>query len=198
MANISAEMPDLCPNVEEADACIIPHAMHAVKRGIHRIVALSGDTDVFVLLMHDWSILHSAWSKRTLDKSRCWGFNKLRYISVHILSPRIGQELCYLLPLLHTLTTCDYTSKVGTKYAALNANPSEYLKNFDSGPSCTDDFTASCEAYLVQVLKRNTTCTTMDQLSYIYHHNKGISLDQLPPNSHAIEQHIRRAYYATY
>ena len=25
-------------------------------------------------------------------------------------------------------------------------------------------FAASCDAYLVQVLKRNTTCTTMDQL----------------------------------
>ena len=88
---------------------------------------------------------------------------------------------------------------MGTKYAVLNANPSEYLRNFDSGQSCTDDFVASCEAYLIQVLKRNTTCTTMDQLrNYIYHHSKGVSLDQLPPTSHAVEQHIRRAYYATY
>ena len=88
---------------------------------------------------------------------------------------------------------------MGTKYAALNANPSEYLRNFDSGQSCTDDFVASCEAYLIQVLKRNTTCTTMDQLrNYIYHHSKGVSFNQLPPTSHAVEQHIRRAYYATY
>ena len=118
-----------------------------------------------------------------------------RYIPVHILAPRIGQELCYLLPLVHTLTGCDHTSKVGIKYAALNVNQSEYLRNFDSGQSCTDDFVASCEAYLVQVLKRNTTCTTIDQLrNYIYHHSKGVSLDQLPPTSHVIERHIRRAY----
>ena len=45
---------------------------------------------------------------------------------------RIGKELCYLLPLVHTLTGCDYTSKVGTKHAALIANPTEYLKDFDS------------------------------------------------------------------
>ena len=39
----------------------------------------------------------------------------------------------------------------------------------------------------------------MDQLrNYIYHHSKGVSLDQLPPTSHVIGQHIRRAYYATY
>ena len=147
--------------------------------------------------MHYWSILHSEGLKELWIRAGVG--DSTRYIPVHILAPRIGQELCCLLPLSHTLTGCDYTSKVGTKNAALNANPSEYLKIFDSGPSCTDDFTAACEAYLVQVLKRNTTCTTMDQLrNYIYHHSKRVSLDQLPPNSHAREQHIRRAYYATY
>ena len=189
----AAEMPDLCPDVEEADARIIPHAMHAVRSGIQRIVALSGDTDVFVLLMHYWGILHSEGLKEFWVRAGVG--DTTRYIPVHILAPRIGQELCYLLPLVHTLTGCDYTSKVGIKYAALNVNPSEYLRNFDSGQSCTDDFVASCEAYLVQVLKRNTTCTTIDQLrNYIYHHSKGVSLDQLPSTSHAIEQHIRRAY----
>ena len=35
----SAEMPDLCPDVEEADArIIIPHAMHAVRSGIQRLL----------------------------------------------------------------------------------------------------------------------------------------------------------------
>ena len=53
--------------------------------------------------------------------------------------------------------------------------------------------------YLVQVLKKNSLCSTMDQLrSYMYHQSKGISLEQLPPTSHAVQQHIRRAYYATY
>ena len=196
MVNISAEMPDLCPDVKEADIRIIPHAMHAVRSGVQRIVALSGDTDVFVLLMLYWGILHSEGLKEFWIRA-CVG--DTRYIPVHILAPRIGQELCYLLPLVHTLTGCDYTSKVRTNYAALNANPSEYLRNFDSGPSCTDVFVASCEAYLVQVLKWNTTCATMDQVrNYIYHHSKGVSWDQLPPRSHAKEQHILRAYYATY
>ena len=39
----------------------------------------------------------------------------------------------------------------------------------------------------------------MDQLmDYIYHHSKGVSLDQLLPTIHVVEQHIRRAYHATY
>ena len=38
-----------------------------------------------------------------------------------------------------------------------------------------------------------------DQLRvYIYHRSKSVSLYQLHPASHAVEQHIRRAYYATY
>ena len=45
-------MPDLCPDAEEEDARLIPHAVHAVRSGIQRIVALSGDTDVFGLLIH--------------------------------------------------------------------------------------------------------------------------------------------------
>ena len=42
----SAEIPDLCPEVEEEDAHIIPHTMHAVRSGIQRIVVLFGDTDL--------------------------------------------------------------------------------------------------------------------------------------------------------
>ena len=46
------EVPELVDNIEEADARIIPHALHAGKQGITRIVILSSDTDIFVLLMY--------------------------------------------------------------------------------------------------------------------------------------------------
>ena len=97
--------------------------------------------------------------------------------------------------LVHILTGCDYTSKGGDKQAALNGNPSEILI-LDQAVLII--FAVSCEAYFVQVIKKNTICTTMDQLkNYIYHHSKAVPLDQLPPTVHAVEQHIRRAYYAT-
>ena len=39
----------------------------------------------------------------------------------------------------------------------------------------------------------------MDQLrDYIYHHSKGVSLNMLLPTSNAEQEHIHRAYYATY
>ena len=194
----AAEIANLyCPDVEEADARIVPHAMHAVRSGIERILVLSGDTDVFVLLMFYWSSLHSEGLKELWIRAGV--ANSTRYIPVHTLAPRVGTGLCCLLPLVHTLTGCDYTSKVGSKHAAINADPVDKLKDFDSAQGCSDVFTETCEAYLVQVLKKNSLCSTMDQLrSYMYHQSKGISLEQLPPTSHAVQQHIRRAYYATY
>jgi hypothetical protein len=89
-------------DVKEADTGIIPYAMHAVRSGSQRIVVLIGDTDVRVLLMHYWDILHSEglrelWIRAGVGDSK-------RYIPVHILAPRIGKVLWYLLPLAHTLT----------------------------------------------------------------------------------------------
>ena len=37
--------------MEKADAQIVPHMMHTVTHGISRIIVLSADTDVFVLMV---------------------------------------------------------------------------------------------------------------------------------------------------
>ena len=87
----------------------------------------------------------------------------LRNIFQYILLHQIK-----VLPAVHTLTGCDYTSKVGTKQAALKANPIDYLEGFgcsQNGPS--DDEIKRAESYLVIVLKNGTTCTTMAELGAI-------------------------------
>jgi hypothetical protein len=104
----SAERPDLSPELEEANARIIPHAIHAVKSGIQSIFVMSGDTYVFVLCMDYWNILHSEGLRELRIKAGV--DDSTRYFPVYILAPEIGKELCYLLPLVHTLTGCDYTS----------------------------------------------------------------------------------------
>jgi hypothetical protein len=97
-----------------------------------------------------------------------------------------------LLQLEHALTGCYYTSKVGTKHVVLNANPSEYLKDVDCAWTVWDILSTAAK-------KKNATCKTMDQLRiYNYHHSKGVSLDQLAPTSHSVQQHIHRVYYAIY
>ena len=65
--------------------------MYAVRSGIQRIVVLSGDTYVFVLLMHFWDVRHSEglrefWIRAgDEDSTRC--------IPIHVLSLRIGKGL---------------------------------------------------------------------------------------------------------
>ena len=46
-----------------------------------------------------------------------------RYIPIHKLALKLGADFCKVIPAVHALTGCDYSSKAGTKAAALKANP---------------------------------------------------------------------------
>ena len=193
-----SEVEVLNVDIEEADARIIPHAMHTITHSsITRIVVLSSDTDVFILMLYYWDELHShgldeLWVKADVGEST-------RFLPLHILVPRMGQELCRVLPAVHTLTGCDYTNKVGTKHATLPANPDHYLQDFGHKTIDIDGIIALAEEYLTQVLKKGSSFKTIDQLrSHIYHHSKRVSFEQLPPTSYAMRAHILRALYATY
>ena len=106
-----------------------------------------------------------------------------------------------MLPALHTLTGCDYTSKVGTKPAAVDAKPEKYLKYI--GIASIQDVLQDSEAYLVQVLspksKKQNKCTIMNELrSQMYYNGKTLFNDQLPPITKEIHEHIQRAYFVTH
>jgi hypothetical protein len=104
--------------IEEADDRIIAHAWYAVKRGTRRIVVLSADTDVFVLLLYYWKQFHENGLKELWQKAGVG--DSTRHIPLHTLASCIGDDLCQNLPAIHTLTGCDYTSKFGTKYMAVH------------------------------------------------------------------------------
>ena len=73
--------------------------------------------------------------------------------------------MCSVLPALHALSGADYTSKFGTKKAALNSNPIQFLEGFGTSPNSSkmDEIMKSAEEYLVQLLKKGTTCKTLDE-----------------------------------
>ena len=196
---LKSEIKELCTDIEEADARLIPHSMHAVKNGVKRLVVMSSDADIFVLLMYYWDILHS---KGLLELwLRAGSADSTRHIPIHSLASNIGLDICSVLPALHALTGCDYTSKVGTKAAAVEAYPEKYLKYF--GIASIEDVLQDSEAYLVQVLspksKKQNKCTTMNELrSQMYYNSKTLSNDQLPPTTKEIHEHIRRAYFVTH
>ena len=188
---------DLDIELEEADERLIPHALHATKKGSSRIVILSSDTDVFVLGLFYWKLLHS----HGLDELWMRGGigDTTRYIPLHTLGEK-SPELCEVLPAAHALTGCDITSKVGTKHGAIKADPVKYLSQFgkESSEAQLCVTVSKAEEYLVQVLKQGTSCKTMDSLrAWQYHHSKNITIQQLPPTSRETYLHILRAIYAT-
>ena len=186
---------DLNLPIEEADARIIPHTFHAAQRNYDRVIILSSDTDVLVLLLHYWTTFHRQGLKELWMRAGI--ADTTRYLPVHTLATNIG-PLCSVLPALHALSGCDTTSKVGTKAAALKANPTEYLLGFGKSahPENLESNYMKAEQYLIQVLKNGSPIKCMDKLRYfLYHQSKNITIEDLPPTSYAILGHIKRAYY---
>lgn len=191
-------LQELHVDAEEADCRIVPHAMHATIGGTKRVIVLSSDTDVTVILLFYWQRLKAhglteLWVKTGVGDST-------RFVALHELAASLSRDVCEVLPAVHSLTGCDYTSKVGSKKAAIECNPIYYLKSFGTitGGLSLEGQICKAEEYLVQVLKRNTACKTMDELRiWMYHHRKGRSLVELPPTSHATRAHILRAFFAT-
>ena len=191
------EIPELnFDNIEEADMRIIPHTQHAARRGATRVLVISGDTDVIVLLLHYWPEfkvhgLQELWAKAGSQ-------DKIRYIPIHLLAEKLGPKLCSVLPALHVITGCDYTSKFGTKSAALKAEPEQFLMDFGSSASLLElpDTCNRAERFLVRLLKKDDSCQTMNEYrAFLYHHKKNATLAELPPSSSSLQQHILRSFY---
>jgi hypothetical protein len=190
--------PELDLELEEADTLLVLHAAHAVEAGASRIVVLTSDTDVVVLMVHfchqlQHQGLQELWVKAGAS-------SKVRYIPVHTLVTKLEPDTCKVLPAVHILTGCDYTSKFGTKHAGMIAKPAQYLANFGlcSNTDELEDQITKAEQFLVQVLHKGSSCKTMNELrSWMYHKRKGITLLELPPTSQSTRAHILRSYYVT-
>ena len=160
---------------------------------------MSGDTDVVVLSLYYWFQLHECGLQELWQKAGVG--NTTRYMPIHKLASSHGQELCSVLPAVHSLTGCDSTSKFSTKKAALSVKPVKFLTAF--GASLQDTDIENClidaENYVIQVVKKGSTSATMDELRYsMYHSSKNIAVHEILSPSHSAKDHILRAYYMTY
>ena len=85
------------------------------------MLTFSNDTDTIAVLLIYFDIfklkgLIELWVYFGKGESK-------RMIPVHAISDKIGHELSRNIIKLHILTGSDYTSKVGTKHAALECSP---------------------------------------------------------------------------
>lgn len=141
-------------SMEEADLRIPVHILDSLIHGCKKCVVISNDTDVIVGLLYHLPTfqqydLQELWVRAGVGDTT-------RYVPLHTLFQSLGRQLCAVLPALHSLTWCDITSKVGTKKAALNAEPQKYLLRFGESAQLTSRTITRTEQYLVKVLKKGS------------------------------------------
>jgi hypothetical protein len=188
----------LTGTVEEADDRLLLHCAWEVTRGCDRLMVISNDTDTVVRLLrfiHEWRDhgLNELWVEFGHGERR-------RHLPLHILTDRLGLQMCQVLVKVHVLTGDDALSKIGTKHAAYTCEPDKYLHNFAESEDLTEESTKLAEEYLVRVWTsagRNTVCKTFDHARYESHINSNHPkpLELLPPTSSVIQNHIKRAFF---
>ena len=190
-------MPHLNTTHQEADFAVPLHVLDCIKAGYLKILVLSNDTDIDVILLYliPVFLLHGMkelWIQAGVGHSA-------RYVPLHILHTRMGMELCEVLPALYTLTGCDSTSKIGTKKAALESDPTVLLKDFGKDPELSVSTLQQAEKFLVKVLKKSSTSTNFTDLrKEIYRTSSSRTHTDLPPTSDGLLPHIKRAHFGTY
>ena len=109
------DVEDLSSSKVEGDTRMILHAAKASERlsptsTSARLIILSPDTDVLVLLVH--------YFDRMRAFSKCWmetgtitkTLDLRRFIPVHDIAVALGPSMCKALPSIHALTGCDTVS----------------------------------------------------------------------------------------
>ena len=150
-----------------------PHLNNTVN-GYKQTVVVSNDTHVFALILHYTSLF--------LDK----GLNELllefgtgsytRMLPMHIMHSNIGHEMCSLILLLHVLAEYGVTSKIGNKYRALNAKPTDYLKTFGQSKDLYRKEARKAESFIVKDLHSSSACTTINDISIETYLDESLSL----------------------
>jgi len=190
-------MDHLQTTLKEADLRILMHVLDCVRAGYSTCVVLSNDTDVIIALLYYVPMFRKKGLKELWV--RAGRGNTTRFVPLHILHNRQGNDLCMVLPALHSLTGGDITSKIGTKKAALQSNPEIHLQGFGTSAEISPVQIQHAERYLVNVVKSGSNASNFTDLRReLFHFSKSTSHQNLSPTSHGLEPHIRRAFFNAY
>ena len=95
-ANLSAIQP--CSH-EEADTRLLLHALHASRNGFKRLLIVTVNTDVVVLVLHHFFSLdlQELWIEIGVGKNRRW-------LPIHLYAEALKQDTCQALSFWFALT----------------------------------------------------------------------------------------------
>lgn len=186
---------------EEADTRMILHAADLCQES-ERLIVRADDTDVLVILLFYHAkgylspevYMHAGHAGKIVTRER--------YIPVHTIADKIGEQFCLCLPAMHALTGCDSTSsifKIGkrTAYKTLVKNTDKLtaLSNFDDMSAADATEIARTFLLLMYGKKKAKGCKTLDELRYKLSAQTDISANLLPPTEDSFHQHVLRCVY---
>ena len=122
-------------------------------------------------------------------------------IPMHEVLATMGPANSLAMIKAHIMTGGDIHSKVGTKHAAVQTNPEQYLSNFGEATTLSEEDISLAEEYLVKVMagvKAKPCSKTFDEYRREKYTGGSRGINDLPPTSTAIRSHIHRASYSVY
>lgn len=181
----------LCSTQEEADTRIVLHAVDAAKKNFQRVIFISRDTDVLVLM-----VMHATTPEVWLSAGTG---TKPRYVPVHTIKQTLTPEILAGMPAFHALTGCDTTSRMfgtGKKTAwKVFISNIQTLVTFGTGSQAAiAPQLKSAEAFVIKMYSSNSSAELTDSLRATMFHSVS-EPERLPPTSNALHFHMLRCWY---
>ncbi|VDI80019.1 Hypothetical predicted protein [Mytilus galloprovincialis] len=188
----------LC-NHEAADTRTLLHVGIAVKSGMQKIMIRTVDTDVVVIAV---SAVHKL-SIMCLWMAFGVGIN-FRFIPVHEIALFMGPSKSNALLFFNAFSGCDQVSSFSNRgkktawdtWLSFNAVTEDFkLLSDKPNEDCVNEAVLNIERFVVLMYDRTSECLGVDAARKDLFTRKGRSIENIPPSSAALHQHIKRAAY---
>ena len=161
---------------EEADTCILLHAVDAKIKGYEKLIIQCRDTDVLLLLLVFAPLLSpEIWMKAGTAK-------KPRYIKVHDIK----------------MSNVSQFTGIGkrTAWKVFQQCP-HLLHNFGEDEVPSPAILSSAEQFVCKLYDPKTTSTLIHEVHCALFRKVKANVDTLPPTQDALSLHLMRAHYQT-
>ena len=190
---------------EEADSHMCVHIAHAAQT-LHpsRMVVWSLDYDVLALRPRYQIITPiNEFYLRTGKE------NKKRFMPIHEISRKMGEEFILLLPALQALSGCDSTSSFSgygksSFFKCIVNNPDliPRLTSIGDNPSeISEETEKACTELVLKIYDKtgkHSTSGSLNKLQYAMFAKKGLTSERLPPTCDAFIQHLKRVTFQAF
>jgi len=180
---------------EEADDRIFIHAKDLSDAGHRRVTIITVDTDVVIIALSAfWDLqVDELWIELGVSKTKRW-------IPIHILAVRIGEEICRAMLFWYAFTGCDTVSQFqgrGKKTAWQTwiqyPEATQTFINLSSLCTPSADDNAVIERYVILLYDKTSACSNVNDCRRQLFTQQGRMIDSCPRTQDALNQKTLRA-----